>query len=173
MGQDDQGLNTGPKRYQAIPRVLIFLRNGGDVLLLKGAPDKRIWANKYNGVGGHIEANEDVLTAARREVTEETGLKVDALELAAVVNINAGNLDLGIVMFVFVGWSDTRETNASHEGALHWVPTDSLPVGELVEDLEYLLPRVLDRWKDDLPRFLHYSYDANDRLVIYASSGFE
>ena len=72
MGRKDQGLQSRRDRYQAVPRVLIFLRNRDDVLLLKGAPDKRIWANKYNGVGGHIESDEDVISAARREVTEET-----------------------------------------------------------------------------------------------------
>jgi 8-oxo-dGTP diphosphatase len=166
MGQSDQGLKSGKQRYQAVPRVLIFLRNGDDVLLLKGAPDKRIWANKYNGVGGHIEYDEDVFGAARREVAEETGLLIKALRLSAVVNINAGSSALGIMMFVFVGWSDRRETMSSHEGELHWVPVDRLPEGELVEDLQWLLPRVLHQWDDGRPRFLYYNYDENDQLQI-------
>jgi 8-oxo-dGTP diphosphatase len=170
MGQNDQGLQSGHARYQAIPRVLIFLRNGDDVLLLKGAPDKKIWADKYNGVGGHIEFEEDVFSAARREVTEETGLQINELDLRAVVNINAGDPTLGIMMFVFVGWTESRDTNASHEGELHWVPVTQLPAGELVEDLEWLLPRVLGSWKDGRPRFLYYSYDANDQLVIQLAS---
>jgi 8-oxo-dGTP diphosphatase len=169
MGQNDQGLSGGGKRYQAIPRVLVFLRNGDDVLLLKGSSDKRIWASKYNGVGGHIEVDEDVFSAARREVAEETGLSVDKLDLAAVVNINAGDPELGIMMFVFTGWSETRATRASHEGELYWLPVDLLPTGELVEDLEWLLPKVLGDWKDGLPRFLYYSYDQDDQLVIQAS----
>ena len=169
MGENDQGLHTGRRRYHAIPRVLIFLRNGSDVLLLKGAPNKRIWANKYTGVGGHIESGEDVLTAARREVQEETGLSVGKLELSAIVNINAGDPALGIMMFVFVAWSERRETKASHEGELHWVPVDDLPKGELVEDLDWLLPRILRDWKNNLPRYLCYSYDENDRLVIHAA----
>jgi len=173
MGESDQGLHGGPRRYRAIPRVLVFLRNGEDVLLLKGAPDKRIWANKFNGVGGHIEAGEDVMTAARRELKEETGLSVSDLKLMAIVNINAGDPTLGILMFVFVGWSEQRETNASHEGGLHWVAVDRLPTEELVEDLAWLLPRVLGGWKARLPRFLYYSYDDNDRLVIDAADGEE
>jgi len=166
MGRKDQGLQSGHDRYQAVPRVLIFLRNRDDVLLLKGAPDKRIWANKYNGVGGHVESDEDVISAARREVTEETGLQVDKLDLRAVVNINAGNASVGIMMFVFVGWTGSRDTSASPEGELHWLPANQLPVGELVEDLEWLLPRLLDPWKDGRVRYLYYRYDADDKLVI-------
>ena len=170
MGRKDQGLQSRRDRYQAVPRVLIFLRNRDDVLLLKGAPDKRIWANKYNGVGGHIESDEDVISAARREVTEETGLRVDQLDLRAVVNINAGNASVGIMMFVFVGWTDNRDTSASHEGELHWLPSSQLPVGELVEDLEWLLPRLLGPWKDGRIRYLYYRYDADDQLVIEPAS---
>jgi len=63
----DQGTReTGRRRYQAIPRTLIFLtsRNSQtaeqEVLLLKGAPNKRLWANRYNGLGGHVEVDEDI-----------------------------------------------------------------------------------------------------------------
>lgn len=169
MGQIDQGLTSGRNRYRVVPRVLLFIRHKDEVLLLKGAPDKKIWANKYNGVGGHIEIDEDVFSAARREAAEETGLVVEDLDLAAVVNIDAGDPGLGILMFVFVGWSDARETSASHEGALHWYPFDQLPKDELVEDLEWLLPRVLGDRSPGSPLYLHYSYDANDQLVIRPS----
>lgn len=166
MGQKDQGLRSGKRRYQVVPRVLIFLRNGPDILLIKGAQDKRIWANLYNGVGGHVEIGEDVLAAARREVHEETGIQATNLSLKAVVNIDAGEPDLGILMFVFVGWSDDRTTKHSNEGELHWIPTNKLPGGQLVEDLTWLIPRVLEKASDDPPLFLHYSYDSDDKLVI-------
>ena len=66
MPSSDQGVTHD--RYTLIPRTLIFLTRGERVLLLKGAPHKRLWANRYNGVGGHIERGEDVLTSARREL---------------------------------------------------------------------------------------------------------
>jgi 8-oxo-dGTP diphosphatase len=135
MGQAEQGVNSGRKRYQAIPRVLVFIRRDDDVLLLKGAANKRIWANLYNGVGGHIEPGEDVLTAARREAYEETGLHLAALQLTAVVNINAGDPDTGILMFVFTGWSETRAVQPSVEGELHWAPVTAVGQLPLVEDL--------------------------------------
>lgn len=166
MGRNDQGIRAGKERYQVIPRVLVFLRNGSDVLLLKGAANKRIWANLYNGVGGHIERDENIYTAAIREVAEETGLSVGDLSLKAIVNIDAGDPDSGIMMFVFIGWSANRQTISSVEGELHWVPIDKLPEDQLVEDLSWLLPRVLKSTTDSFPMFIHYSYDANDQLVI-------
>lgn len=169
MGKSDQGLGAGRHRYRAVPRVLVFLHNSQSVLLLKGAPDKRIWPNLYNGVGGHVEADEDVLAAARREVREETGLTASDLDLKAVVNIDAGEGALGIVMFVFTGWSQKRETTASPEGELHWVPIDRLNSYPLVEDLAWLLPRILRLPRSEPPLFLHYGYDERDELVIHPS----
>jgi len=158
VGKDDQGVQGSGQRYRAIPRVLIFLRNEDDVLLLKGAADKRIWANKYNGVGGHVENDEDVLAAAKREVLEETGLIPIGLVLKAVVNIQAGDALLGIIMFVFSGRSDQRSTQRSYEGELHWIPLANLNKYDLVEDLEWLLPKVLDDDLKNIPRYLHYHY---------------
>jgi len=161
VGKNDQGVQGSEQKYRAIPRVLVFF-----VLLLKGAPDKRVWANKYNGVGGHVENDEDVLAAAKREVFEETGLIPTGLVLKAVVNIEAGDALLGIIMFVFSGRSDQRYTRRSYEGELHWIPLSDLSEYDVVEDLEWLLPKVLDGDLKNIPRYLHYHYDADDNLVI-------
>jgi 8-oxo-dGTP diphosphatase len=170
MGKEEQGLLGGASRYQTIPRVLVFLRNGSDVLLIKGSPQKRIWANQYNGVGGHVERDEDVITAARREILEETGLETTSLKLQAVVNIDAGDPALGILMFVFTGWSSERRTRPSDEGELSWVPIDELRRYELVEDLDWLLPKVLEPEQRIAPLYLFYCYDDEDALVIRESS---
>ena len=66
MSQSDQGV--AHNRYTVILRTAIFLRRGDSYLLLKGAPTKRLWANKYNGLGGHVENGEDVLSAAKWEL---------------------------------------------------------------------------------------------------------
>ena len=72
MPKSDQGVTKD--RYMLIPRTAIFVRRGDEYLLIKGAPTKRLWAGKYNGLGGHVERGEDVLTSAGREPREETGL---------------------------------------------------------------------------------------------------
>jgi 8-oxo-dGTP diphosphatase len=166
VGKKEQGLEGGGPKYTSIPRVLVFLLNGLDVLLIKGAPNKRIWANQYNGVGGHVENGEDILSAAKREVLEETGLLPTAFDLKAIVNIDAGDPLLGILMFVFTGWSSQRKTRPSDEGDLHWVPTYELDRYDLVEDLHWLLPRILESKQDAAPMYLSYQYDDDDKLFI-------
>ncbi len=56
MRPEDQRSAAG--QYTVVARTLVFLTCGSKVLLLKGAPTKRLWAGKYNGIGGHLEPGE-------------------------------------------------------------------------------------------------------------------
>ena len=165
MGANEQGANATEKRWLTISRTLCFVLNGDDILLMKRAPHKRIFPNRYNGVGGHIERGEDPLTSARREIKEETGLDLRGLRLRAVYNIDAGETT-GIVLFVFTATSESREVVANSEGTLHWVARDDLHTLDLVEDLPLILPRILAMQPNDTPLFVHVSYDANDQIQM-------
>jgi 8-oxo-dGTP diphosphatase len=167
MPKQDQGIDVSLKRqrYAVIPRTLVFITRGDDVLLLRGAPTKRIWANKYNGIGGHIERDEDVYTAALREVREETGLAVDDLRLAGLINID-GDQPTGIMLFVFTATARSGDPIPSEEGSLEWISRDQLAQTDLVEDLTTILPRALDLPPNAPPFFAHYHYDEQERLII-------
>ncbi|NWG16624.1 MAG: NUDIX domain-containing protein [Chloroflexi bacterium] len=161
MGAQEQGADATTGRWIVIPRTLCFVLNGDAVLLLKRAPHKRVFPNRYNGVGGHIERDEDPISSARREILEETGLSVDDLRLRAVYNIDAGE-PTGILLFVFTAISDSREVTANGEGTLHWIGHQDILQYDLVEDLPIILPRVLAMSADDPPLFIHLSYDERD-----------
>ncbi|PJF37889.1 MAG: hypothetical protein CUN55_19790, partial [Phototrophicales bacterium] len=62
MGANEQGANVTSGRWLTIPRTLCFIFNGDDVLLMKRSPHRRVFPNCYNGVGGHIERDEDPYT---------------------------------------------------------------------------------------------------------------
>ncbi len=165
MGAAEQGANAIDGRWLVIPRTLCFVTNGDDVLLLKRAAHKRVFPNQYNGVGGHIERNEDPLTSARREIREETGLDVRDVRLRAVHNIDAKE-QTGIVLFIFTAISDGRDVIDTDEGTLHWIPRGQVLNYDLVEDLPFILPRVLDMGTADLPLFVHVSYDEDDCIRL-------
>ena len=166
MGAKDQGAGATDNRWLTIPRALCFVLNGDDILLMKRAAHRRIFPNRYNGVGGHIERDEDPLTSIRREIKEETGLDVHSIRLRTIHNINAG-AETGIVMFVFTAISDTRAfVDPGIEGTLHWVNRSELMNLELVEDLPIILERILTMGDDDPPLFVHVSYDDNDTIQI-------
>ena len=155
MQVSEQGVqNKGRQRHQVIPRSLILLTSTNpatgeeEVLLIKGAPTKRLWANKYNGLGGHIEADEDVQRAALRELHEETGLTPASLILRGIVHINTGHNaqgdpNPGVMMFVFCGHADSRHVQPSAEGTPEWIPAARLADFPLVDDLYELIPLAL------------------------------
>jgi 8-oxo-dGTP diphosphatase len=132
---------------------------------LKGSPTKRIWPNLYNGVGGHIERGEDALTAAYREVHEETGLAVDRLWLSGVVTVDTGQ-NPGIGVFIFQGECPEGDPATSNEGTPEWVQFVHLHNLPLVEDLHSLLSKVLAMRAGEPPFFAQYYYDDHERLVI-------
>lgn len=166
MGASEQGAELTQGRWLVIPRTLCFVTYGNEVLLMKRAAHKRIFPNRYNGLGGHIERHEDPYSSARREILEESGLVVDDLRLRAVYNIDAG-AETGIVLFVFTAVSQKREfVDPMQEGTLHWVAIERLFELDLVEDLPYILPRVLQMPPEAPPLFVHVSYDTHDVLQM-------
>jgi 8-oxo-dGTP diphosphatase len=166
MGAHDQGADATAGRWLTIPRTLCFVTEGDDVLLLKRGPHRRVFPNKYNGVGGHIERGEDALSGALREVLEETGLAVRNAVFCGSTHIDTGQ-QTGIILFVFRAEAQSRDFQDSHEGTLDWIPQAKVLEYDLVEDLPVLLPRVLTMMPGDAPFFASVSYDERDQIQIH------
>lgn len=158
----DQGVNR--QRYTVIPRTAIFLRRDDSYLLLKGAPAKRLFANRYNGLGGHVERGEDALSAAQRELREEAGLSAD-LWLCGTLMIDTGG-DAGICLYIFTGEAVAGELCSSPEGLPEWIPFAGLDALPVVEDLPLLLGRIHTMRRGDPPFAARSSYTEDGSLIL-------
>lgn len=166
MGAEQQGADLTQDRWLVMPRTLSFVTNGDDVLLIKRAAHRRVFPNKYNGLGGHVEREEDPATGALREIEEESGLRVHSLQLRSIHNIDAGG-PTGILLFVFTARSDTRNLRDNPtEGKLEWIAKDRVFDLDLVEDLPALLKRVFAMQAGQPPLYAHVGYDSADDIVL-------
>ena len=108
---------------------------------------------KYNGLGGKIEPDEDVLAGMRREIQEEAGIECEAMSLRGTISWPGfgkhGEDWLGFV-FVVTRFSGTPfERNP--EGTLEWVAIEELSTLPMWEGDRNFLPLVFD----DDPRPFH------------------
>lgn len=102
---------------------------------------------KYNGLGGKLEPDEDVLAGMRREIREEAGIECTALQLRGTISWPGfGKRGEDWLGFVFVISAFEGEPYASNpEGTLEWVDIDRLHELPMWEGDREFLPLVFDR----------------------------
>ena len=119
-------------------RVLLVHRN-------KRAGDTH--HGKYNGLGGKLEAGEEVVACLRREVREESGLECEQLQLRGTISwpgFGKGGEDwFGFILLVERFTGEPWRENA--DGLLEWVEVERVPDLPLWEGDRYFLPLVFDR----------------------------
>jgi 8-oxo-dGTP diphosphatase len=166
---EEQNINRS--RYMVIPRVVVFVMRGADILLLKIAPRNgkvTRWTGRYNGLGGHIERGEDSLTAAHRELFEEAGVTAN-LRLCGVLLVDTGE-DVGIELHVFAGEYLSGELLSTHEGAPEWVPLNRLDATVLVDDGPALIGKVLSMRPGDPPFSARSFYEQGELKIVIRDS---
>lgn len=108
---------------------------------------------KYNGLGGKLEADEDVVAGMRREIREEAGIDCEAMSLRGTISWPGfGRHGEDWLGFVFVISGYRGEPFASNpEGTLEWVEVARVLELPLWEGDRHFLPLVFD----DDPRAFH------------------
>jgi 8-oxo-dGTP diphosphatase len=101
---------------------------------------------KYNGLGGKLEADEDIVAGMRREIHEEAGIECHALQLRGTISWPGfGKQGEDWFGFVFLVTRFTGDVFASNpEGTLEWVDVDRILDLPLWDGDRHFLPLVFD-----------------------------
>lgn len=129
--------------------VTIFIHCGNDYLFLKRSAQKRIDPGKLNGVGGGVEPGEDYLSAAIREVSEETGYDVSkTIEFIGLGHIQEGYPEDYLVAFFKASVTSKKIPvgDETEDGKLIWIAKDKVLDSEYgkVDDLNYIFKQVTE-----------------------------
>ncbi len=102
---------------------------------------------KYNGLGGKLEAGEDVVTGMVREVREEAGIECDRLILRGTISWPGfgkhGEDWFGFIFRIDAWHGEPFTENA--EGMLAWIEVDRILELPLWEGDRFFLPLVFVR----------------------------
>ena len=108
---------------------------------------------KYNGLGGKMDPQEDVVTCMRREIREEAGVECEELVLRGTINwTNFGPNGEDWLGFIFrIDRFSGTPLERNPEGELVWHPVARIHELPMWEGDRHFLPLVFD----DDPRAFH------------------
>ena len=123
----------------------VFSPDGAKVLLVhRNRRPNDAHFGKYNGLGGKLHADEDVVACMRREIREEAGIECESLWMAGTISwpgFGTGGEDWFGFLFRIDRFAGTPFTENA-EGTLQWVPAERVPELPLWEGDRHFLPLV-------------------------------
>ncbi|MFO0826250.1 MAG: 8-oxo-dGTP diphosphatase [Gemmataceae bacterium] len=126
----------------------VFSADGNRVLLIhRNVRIGDAHLGKYNGLGGKLEAYEDIVAGMRREIREEAGIECEAIELAGTISwpgFGKHGEDWFGFIFRITQFTGTPLT-ANPEGTLEWVEIERVAALPMWEGDRFFLPYVFNR----------------------------
>jgi 8-oxo-dGTP diphosphatase len=112
-------------------------KNDQVLLIQRGLPP---FEGSWSFPGGKVRSGESLETAARRELAEESGLKVKALHFVRPVEIILREKDLlshHIVLMLFTGaWENSEAMAMNDARAVRWTRPDDISKLSVTQGLE-------------------------------------
>ena len=152
---------------QGLSTLCYIERDGQYLMLHRTAKEKDVNKDKWNGVGGHFEADESPEECLLREVKEETGYTLTSYRYRGIVTFVSGN---GVTEYMSLFTADgfCGEETVCDEGELQWVDIER--IGSLnIWEGDRIFLRLLGETQDFFS--LKLVYDGQDGLVSAALNG--
>jgi 8-oxo-dGTP diphosphatase len=109
--------------------------------------------------GGHVERDESFVDSVIREVLEETGLLVSALELCGTKQFQTSN-GVRYIVLMYKAKEFTGEVQSSDEGEIFWIDKETLKEYELANDFEMMYEVMVSN------QFTEFYYDSERKVHL-------
>lgn len=100
--------------------IIVYNKEGDELLMCKRA--KEPYQGMYNFVGGKVEKNEKGISAAYRELFEETGIDKTDIKLKHLMNFEYIKSDM--LLEVYAGKLNKEKELVEEVNELFWMSTD-------------------------------------------------
>lgn len=144
-----------------------FVKKDGKYLMLHRNPDKKIMPNVWMAPGGHREFNEGLIECAKREIYEETGLKIKNIKIKVVGNAYLKDLNTEFYFHLLTADYESGEL-ISHptDGELKWLsPNEIYKLDNLLAELKEVLSHIFS----DSESAISYKaeYEKDNKLTLF------
>ena len=145
MKKDETLTDSSHKKPSMV--VTSVLKNQNEVLVLRRSKEVKTMQEKWAGVSGYLEKNEDLLSRALIEIYEETRINKDELVLRKIFdrsNVQIHNeLMINIQPFCFV--SSTRKVVLDWEHSdYYWINQKEIDNFDFVPRFKHIISRCFE-----------------------------
>jgi len=139
--------------------TLIYVVNNGKVLLLNKKSGSKYLENKWLGLGGKIENNEDILESAKREAKEEAGITIDNAKIQGTYSWS-NEEEIALIYLIVARKFSGELLKESNEGTLEWHDFKKInDIKELAEHQKNFLTEIIEN-----ENYIYSSFKALDAL---------
>lgn len=130
-------------------------------------PKKKILPNVWMATGGHREFNEGLFECAKREVLEETGIRIKNLRIRATGNAYLEDLNKEFFFHMIVAdYVSGKAASITSDGIFRWMtPNEILQQNNLLSELKHIIPYICD---ENLPIVSYRAaYDIGNHMTFF------
>ncbi|MBS3051970.1 MAG: NUDIX domain-containing protein [Candidatus Aenigmarchaeota archaeon] len=126
-----------------------FIKKGNKYLMLHRNSSKKIIPDVWMAPGGHREFNEGLFECAKREILEETGLKIKNIHIKATGCAHLKDLNKEIFFHLLkADYAGGELKENMNDGKLAWhTPEEILNLDNLLSELREILPYIFSEEK--------------------------
>lgn len=155
---------------QLIVACEVYIVHDGKVLMHKRAEDKKKFPGFWIGPGGHVDEGEDVLSAAMREIKEETGVLLESSKVKLKVLAFHHHLDRGEVWMEYLFRATIpgeQKIVSTPEGESKWIAVDELlTLDKVFPPSKYYFEHILN----DRPGIMYNASQWRDAQLVKVQS---